>query len=346
MSDVVVIGAGAAGLTATTALRAAGLDAICVEARDRVGGRLATTEGYDLGATWFWDGEHRVADLVARLGVPIFDQHRFGDAIVQDHTGIRRFAGNPIDVAAYRFGPGANALAAGLAAQLPETALRMSTPVTGIHLDGDTVELRTASEALRARQVVLAVPPALAVARIDFHDGLDTDLLRRAEATPVWMGAVAKVVACYSTPFWRTKGLAGAAISRTGPLREIHDMSGPDGTRAALFGFTPAAALRPGFEAAVTAQLTRMFGPEAARPETLHVQDWSAERWTSPPGVEQRMDYRLFGHPRYQRPALSGRLHWACTETAPDHAGHIEGALHAGEQAARAVLTALETRIG
>ncbi|MFD8533974.1 FAD-dependent oxidoreductase [Streptosporangium canum] len=48
----------------------------------------------------------------------------------------------------------------------------------------------------------------------------------------------------------------------------------------------------------------------------------------------------LFGHPLYQRPALAGRLHWASAETATSHAGHVEGALLAGEQVARAVLAA------
>jgi hypothetical protein len=56
---------------------------------------------------------------------------------------------------------------------------------------------------------------------------------------------------------------------------------------------------------AVIDQLTRLFGPEAAEPETLHVQDWSSERWTAPPGVHRLADYSLFGHPLYQRPARS-----------------------------------------
>ncbi|MFJ4815023.1 flavin monoamine oxidase family protein [Streptomyces sp. NPDC088801] len=338
--DVVVVGAGPAGLTAATTLRTAGLDVVCMEARDRVGGRLASIDGYDLGATWFWDGEQRVAELVAQLGVTAFEQHRTGDAIMQDRTGIRRITGNPIDAPAYRFGSGAHVLAAGLAARLPEAALRLSTPVTRIRLVSEMVQIDTPCGTLRAAQVVLAVPPALAVARIDFNGDLGPDLIRLAEATPVWMGAIAKVVAGYRTPFWRASELAGAAISHTGPLRETHDMSGPHGDRAALFGFSAAAALGHGFETSVTAQLARLFGPEAAEPTTLHVQDWSAEQWTSPAGVGNLTDYGLLGHPHYRQPALAGRLHWASTETAADYAGHIEGALYAGRQAATAVLTA------
>lgn len=345
--DVVVIGAGPAGLTAAGVLHAAGLDTVCLEARDRAGGRLATTaDGLDLGATWFWDGEPRVAALAARLKVAVFDQHRAGDAIAEHPTGVQRVSGNPIDVPAHRYRPGAAALATGLAAQLPAAALRLSSPVTDLRRDGDAVEIRTTAGRLHAAQVVLAVPPALAVAGIDFHGGLDPELVRLAAATPVWMGGVVKVVAVYRSPFWREAGLAGAAMSWTGPLREIHDMSGPDGTPAALFGFAPVAG--PDFAAAVTAQLARLFGPQAARPEALHVQDWSTERRTSPPRVRRLTDHGLFGHPLYQRPALSGRLHWATTETATSHAGHVEGALLAGEQAARAVLTAVSrpTTIG
>lgn len=154
------------------------------------------------------------------------------------------------------------------------------------------------------------------------------------------MGAVAKVVAQYPSAFWREAGLAGAALSRTGPLQEIHDMSGPDGRPAALFGFAHARTVRAGFDKTVTAQLARLFGPAAAAPDVLHVQNWSAEQWTSPSTVRHLADYSLFGHPLYQRPALDGRLHWASTETATDHAGHIEGALAAGERAAQAVLVA------
>ncbi|MEV6982132.1 FAD-dependent oxidoreductase [Sphaerisporangium sp. NPDC051017] len=212
------------------------------------------------------------------------------------------------------------------------------TPVTGIRRNGGTVEVRTVAGCLNAGQVVLAIPPALATASIDFHGALEPELARLAEATPVWMGGLVKVVATHRTTFWRAAGLAGTAISWTGPLREIHDMSGPDGSPAALFGFAPAAG--PGFATAVTAQLAQLFGQEAAQPEALHVHDWSSERWTSPPGAQHLTDYGLFGHPLYQRPALAGRLHWASTETATSHAGHVEGALVAGEQAARAVLAA------
>jgi monoamine oxidase len=348
--DVIVIGAGASGLAAALALHAAGRDVVALEARDRIGGRLLAVptpypgRALDLGATWFWDGEDRVRELAAGSGIETFPQHLAGDTLLQESAGTRRLRGNLIDAPSLRFAAGAQGLAATLAAGLPAEALRLGAAVTAIRpyglRSGGGLAVETSTGTLRAEHVVLALPPALAMERIDFGTALPADLVRLARATPVWMGAVTKVVARYPVAFWRNEGLAGAAFSRTGPLQEIHDMSGPGGRPAALFGFTHARAVGPGFEKAVTGQLAQLFGSAAAFPEALYVQDWSAEPWTAPSTVLHLADYSLFGHRFYQRPALDGRLHWASTETATDHAGHIEGALAAGERAARAALTA------
>ncbi len=51
--DVIVIGAGLAGLGAATALRAAGRRAVVLEASNRIGGRAWTTNPAELGGVWF-----------------------------------------------------------------------------------------------------------------------------------------------------------------------------------------------------------------------------------------------------------------------------------------------------
>ena len=63
--DVVVIGAGLAGMGAATALRDKGRSCIVLEASGRVGGRAWTTQPtplggvwFDMGAVWFHDAEH------------------------------------------------------------------------------------------------------------------------------------------------------------------------------------------------------------------------------------------------------------------------------------------------
>ena len=60
--DVVVIGAGAAGLAATEELIKSGKKVLCIESLDRIGGRVVTDntifkEPYDLGALWIENGE-------------------------------------------------------------------------------------------------------------------------------------------------------------------------------------------------------------------------------------------------------------------------------------------------
>lgn len=141
-NNVIVVGAGASGLAAATALHAAGRDTICLEARDRIGGRLLSVpashpeRALDLGATWFWDGEERVRTLAARSGIETFGQHLTGDTILQESTGTRRYAGNLIDAPSRRFTAGSQSLATALAAALPAESLLLNTPVTAIHPDG------------------------------------------------------------------------------------------------------------------------------------------------------------------------------------------------------------------
>ena len=60
--DVVVIGAGAAGLAATDTLLKAGKKVVCLEASNRIGGRAVTDnkifgEPYDMGALWLENGD-------------------------------------------------------------------------------------------------------------------------------------------------------------------------------------------------------------------------------------------------------------------------------------------------
>lgn len=341
-THVVVVGAGVGGLSVADRLTSAGLDVAVLEARTRLGGRLVSAApGLDLGATWFWDGEPRVAALIGRFGLATFAQHSEGDAMYEDPTGVRRLDGNPLDSGARRIVGGTARLAECLAATLPAGCVQYGCVVDTVkQSDADGLMVVVGDRRWRCRHVVLALPPSLAMATIGLPDHLPADLQRVAAATPVWMGHMAKVVAVYAEAFWRAAGLAGAAFSRIGPLHEIHDMSGAQGQPAALFGFTPAASLGEQSEMQILQQLARLFGPAAAQPQQLVVQDWGAERFTTPstPETVTRADYSHYGSALYQRAALDGRLHWSSTETGPGHPGHIEGALEAAERTARWIL--------
>lgn len=349
--DAVIVGAGIAGLTAAVALADAGVEVLVHEARDRVGGRAhslpAGTGVIELGATWFWPDEPLTRSLSERFGLDTFAQHRRGDALFEpDRHRPQRLTGNPIDVESSRFVGGTQALAERLAEQLPPGRIRFSDPVTALTVTSDGVRVDTSGGSGVADQVILAVPPALAVDRITITPPLPPAVESIAAGTEVWMGRTVKAVAVYDTPFWRVEGLAGAAVSHLGPFREIHDHSGPGGHPAALFGFAPAERLAHPTASAIAAtfrnQLCRIFGTPAAAARDIHIADWSRERFTTPE-PHHRGSTATFGDDVFQKPAHD-RIHWASTETATAYAGHIEGALRAGRRAAHAAAIGLGVR--
>lgn len=83
LCEVAIVGAGLAGLTAARALVAAGVDALVLEARDRVGGRtwtIQTDDGVpiDLGGQWIGPGQQRIAALAREFGLATFKTYDSG----------------------------------------------------------------------------------------------------------------------------------------------------------------------------------------------------------------------------------------------------------------------------
>jgi monoamine oxidase len=85
--DVVVVGAGLAGLVTAQHLVAAGATVQVFEARDRVGGRLehgrlADGTTVELGGQWIGPGQDRMVELLDDLGLDSFPTHNVGEILV------------------------------------------------------------------------------------------------------------------------------------------------------------------------------------------------------------------------------------------------------------------------
>jgi len=80
--DIVVVGAGLAGLTTAWLLSKAGLEVRVLEARDRVGGRLygykAGERCIQLGGRWTGPGQSAVKSLASELDIEVISNLSFG----------------------------------------------------------------------------------------------------------------------------------------------------------------------------------------------------------------------------------------------------------------------------
>jgi monoamine oxidase len=356
--DVVIVGAGLCGLALAHRLVARGQRVCLLEARDRTGGRVltqtdaATGQPLDLGPSWFWpDTEPHMVALLAALGLESTAQHDPGDALWltdPNRAPERRVEAGGVHAGARRIAGGSARLTDALLEALPEGCVITGSALLGLRDLGDNVELlRAGGPALRARRVVLALPPRLVQERIAFDPPLPAMLDDALKETPTWMAAQAKAVAAFATPFWRADGHSGNAFVRhpQAVLGEVFDQSSEAG--GALGGFVALNAaqrehFRVGLPLLVESQLAQLYGIEAQAGQ-LTLQDWAQERWScseadraEPPAWPQADALLRRGH-------WGGRLWFGGTETATHGAGHMEGALASADRIAHALLAPATT---
>ncbi len=348
-----IVGGGLSGLSLAHQLQAAGLDWQLIEARDRWGGRILTEvidgQGYDLGPSWFWPGQPRIEALLKKLELGRFDQAYEGELIYQDENGrVHRGQGFASMQGSRRLKGGLGKLIEKLVTQLPSERLHLNALVSKITNRDENaefpIEVSTETGAnFSASEVVLAIPPRIA-SQLAYAPGLPAQAMSAAEKIPTWMAGHAKAVAIYKTAFWKESGLSGDAMSRSGPLAEIHDASPSEGGPYALFGFVgvPASfrsehpeALKDG----ITKQLGLLFGEQGARPESVLLQDWAFDPHTATSFDQVPLNrHPVYGRPDALKNLWRGRLHFGSTEMGSQFGGFIEGALEVADELAASLI--------
>lgn len=366
MNDpVIIVGAGVSGLRVASLLTSKGIACKVIEARDRIGGRVLSKGildrpeiGHvDLGPTWFWPQyEPTIARLVAELNLQVFEQYTKG-AILFEQSETKPIERHMLpeteNPKSARLVGGIGSLVDAIAATLPKDVIELSTKVTAVHLDEGSASLidvllaNGQKKTMRAKVVILALPPRIIAEHIIFSPPLPQSLVLSLKEKSTWMAGHAKVVAVYERPFWREDGLSGQVISRIGLLQEIHDASPLHG-QGALFGFfgmPPELRQQLGEEkvlALVVDQLTRLFGTAAENPIALLYKDWATESSTAVlVDLEPLTSFPNYGL-AISASELSGNIVFAGTETSSESGGHLDGALISAERAVSQVLVLIK----
>ena len=386
MLDVAIVGGGLCGLALAHSLQARAQNWRLFEARDRLGGRALTVKtqigaSIDLGATWYWPNtQPAMTRLVADLGLTGFEQIDDGrvlhlsdpnrtprtvaltDRLVPAEDESWPATPGAVHGGALRVAGGVGAVIDSLIRPLPAARLLHRHQLLAVVDHGDFVELRfavgSASHSVNARCVVLALPPRVVEASVQFLPELAVEVRAALGNSPTWMATAAKAGFSYARSFWREAGHTGNAwVSHPqAMLAEVFDACGPPSGvggagAAALAGFSAlGAAQRESFsrgrDLLLQSQMAMLFGPDAADPalgpEAVW-QDWALEAHTCSPRDLAEENLPVTSHPQYGNPVLTeahwlGRLYFGGSETARNGGGYLEVALSAASRLRSQVL--------
>lgn len=342
MNEVIIVGAGLAGMTAAYQLKKSGVPFTILEARDRVGGRIYTKDGpVEMGATWFGNQHIHLRQFLTELGVEHFEQFTRGTISydVHAHTPVQYMempAGQP---PSYRIKGGTANLINKLASGLEKEQLLLNTAIQSIRKQGEKIIITDQNNReYHGRIAIVTLPPQLLAHTVTFEPALKPETRQLMAETHTWMGESIKFALTYERPFWKENGASGMGFAQVGIIQEIHDHTNAEESFFSLKGFLGAGAKdvsQSEREQLVKAQVVKLFGQEAANYLSYHDKVWIDEVYTSVKGTAPLMPHQHNGHPQLSQPLMDGKVFIAGTETSPVYGGYMEGAVYAGIKAAQ-----------
>jgi monoamine oxidase len=243
----------------------------------------------------------------------------------------------------FRFEGGSQRIALEVARRLGSRVL-LRQPVRRVDQTGAGVTVYCDRLQVSAQRAIVTCPPAMA-GRIEYAPPLRIE--RDQLSQHLAQGNLTKVTAVYDRPFWRDAGLNGTVVSLNGPVNVAYDDSPPDGSPGVLFGFVGGDAARDFYgktaaerRAAALGSFANYFGAPANSPSQYFESTWPGNRWLrgGPVGIAGPGTLLAHGHALRE---VSGRIHWAGTESSTYWTGYMDGAVRSGQRAAAEALGAL-----
>ncbi|KAG9485617.1 hypothetical protein GDO78_008614 [Eleutherodactylus coqui] len=210
--------------------------------------------------------------------------------------------------------------------ELLKDQVKLQRPVVRLDQTGENAIVETLNhEVYHSKFVISAIPPVLTT-KIHFNPELPS--LRNQLIHRLPMGSVIKCMVYYKEAFWRKMGCCGCMMieDENTPIGFTLDDTKPDGSVPAIIG-----------KIKICEYYAKVMGTEEAlHPVHYEEKDWCKEQYSGgcytayfPPGIMTQFGSVI------RKPV--GRLYFAGTETATVWSGYMEGAIEAGERAAREV---------
>ncbi|XP_078613244.1 amine oxidase [flavin-containing] B-like isoform X1 [Branchiostoma floridae x Branchiostoma japonicum] len=223
----------------------------------------------------------------------------------------------------------------------------LSSPVMRIEQQEAVTMVTTHSgQQYRAKYVISAIPPTL-LHRILFEPPLPGLKIQMIQRMP--MGSVIKTMTYYETAFWKDNlGFSGTAMSDTGPVVACMDDTKPDGSFPALVGFITSTQAKKVCDMSVEERkqaVCEHYAEVFQCPEFLHPVHYVEHNWMADtfsgggPGANLGTGVLTSFGSELRKPF--GCVYFAGTETAVKWGGYMDGAVEAGERAAREILHAM-----